>query len=198
VLFNFSSTSGHEAGPFDMPHCGIVMDVQEFTKTGRFVTFEGNTEGPGKNLTKDGVHQKIRSITDVVIFCRPVFSNGKLRSRSTYYERLMKIFDGARTRMTNDELKEIQEAASAPSIIKINNEIKHGDRNKRIETIQLALATVTDLRGCEPGKWDQVTASAFARFQRNIGKTGQDVTGLPDPGTLNRLSKVTGVFRLES
>jgi hypothetical protein len=198
VLFNFSSMSGYEPDPFGPPHCGIVMDVQEFTKTGRFVTVEGNTEGPGKHLTKDGVHQKIRSITDVVIFCRPVFNNGKLRSRSTFYERLMKIFDGARTRMTNDELKEIQEAASAPSIIKINNEIKHGDRNKRIETIQLALATVTDLRGCEPGKWDQVTASAFARFQRNIGKMGQDVTGLPDPGTLNRLSKVTGVFRLES
>jgi hypothetical protein len=198
VLFNFSSMSGHEAGPFDMPHCGIVTDVQEFTKTGRFVTVEGNIEGPGKHLTKNGVHQRIRSIADVAIFCRPAFSNGKLGSRSTFYERLMKIFDGARTRMTSGEIKEIQEAASAPSVIKINNEIKHGDRNKRIETIQLALATVTDLRGCEPGKWDQVTASAFARFQRNIGLTGSDVTGLPDPGTLNRLSKVSGVFRLES
>jgi hypothetical protein len=198
AIFNFSSMSGHEADAFGPPHCGIVMDVQEFTKSGRFVTIEGNTEGPGKHLTKDGVHQKIRSVTDVVIFCRPAFSNGKIRSRRTFYEWLMELFDAARTRITVAELQELKAAASAPSIIKLNNEIRHGDRNKRIETIQLALATVTDLRGCEPGKWDQVTASAFARFQRNIGLTGADVTGLPDPGTLNRLSKVSRVFRLES
>ena len=198
AIFNFSSMSGHEPEPFGMPHCGIVTDVQEFTKSGRFVTVEGNTEGASTFTKKDGVHQKIRNVTDVVIFCRPVFSNGKIRSRSTFYERLMRLTDPARTRITGDELAEIQEAARTPSILKLNGEIRHGDRNKRIETIQLALATVTDLRGCEPGKWDSITAAACARFQRNIGRTGSDVTGLPDPGTLKRLSKDSGVFRLEN
>jgi len=198
AIFNFSSMSGHEPEPFGPPHCGIVTDVQEFTKSGRFVTVEGNTEGSTKHLMKDGVHQKIRHVTDVLIFCRPAFSRRTDGSRSTFYERLMRLTDPARTRITGDELKEIQEAARTPSVIKLNGEIRHGDRNKRIETIQLALATVTDLRGCEPGKWDAITAAACSRFQRNIGRTGSDVTGLPDPSTLNRLSKVTGVFKLDS
>jgi hypothetical protein len=197
AIFNFSSMSGHEPDPFGPPHCGIVTDVQEFTKSGRFVTVEGNTGGPGQLSTKDGVHQKIRHVTDVVIFCRPAFTNGKIRSRKTFYERFMDLFDAARTRITVAELEEIRIAASAPSVLKLNGEIRHGDRNKRIELIQLALATVTDLRGCEPGKWDAITAAACSRFQRNIGRTGSDVTGLPDVGTLNRLAKETLVFKIE-
>ena len=197
AIYNFSSISGHEPDPFGMPHCGIVTDVQEFTKSGRFVTVEGNTGGPGQLSTKDGVHQKIRHVTDVLIFCRPAFSNGKIGSRKTFYERLMDLFDSARTRMTVAEMEELKAAASAPSILRLNGEIRYGDRNKRIELIQLALATVTDLRGCEPGKWDSITGAACARFQRNIGRTGSDVTGLPDIGTLNRLSKETRIFKLE-
>ena len=69
--------------------------------------------------------------------------------------------------------------------------------NKRVQIIQLALATVTDLRGAEPGKWDAATAAACSRFQRNVGRVGSDVTGLPDMSTLQRLSKVTGLFKLE-
>jgi hypothetical protein len=197
AIFNFSSMSGYEPDPFGPPHCGIVTDVQEFTKTGRFVTVEGNVTGPGQLSTKDGVHQKIRNVTDVVIFCRPVFSNGKIGSRSTFYEWLTKILDPARTRITVAEMDELRAAASAPSILRLNGEVRYGDRNKRIETIQLALATVTDLRGCEPGKWDAITAAACSRFQRNIGRTGSDVTGLPDTGTLNRLAKETRIFKLE-
>lgn len=197
AIYNFSSISGYEPDPFGMPHCGIVTDVQEFMKSGRFVTVEGNTGGPGQLSTKDGVHQKIRHVTDVLIFCRPAFTNGKIGSRSTFYERLMKLIDPARTRITGDEIKELEKAASAPSILRLNGEIRYGDRNKRIELIQLALATVTDLRGCEPGKWDAITGAACARFQRNIGRTGSDVTGLPDIGTLNRLSKETRIFKIQ-
>lgn len=196
VLFNFSSNVGHAASAFSMPHCGIVTDVQEFESTGRFITVEGNTDGPTKHLTKDGVHQKIRHVTDVVIFCRPAF--GKKSKTKTFYERLAQLIDAARTRMTIDEMKEIEEAARAPKLLKINGEVKHGDRNKRIEVIQLALAVVTDLRGCEPGKWDSVTAAACSRFQRMIGRTGSDVTGLPDDGTLRRLAKESGIFKIEN
>lgn len=198
AIFNFSSNVGHAADPFSMPHCGIVTDVQEFESTGRFITIEGNTEGGSKHLTKDGVHQKIRHVTDVIIFCRPAFSNRPGERTVTFYERMMQLLDRARTRITVDELKEIDEAARSPKVLKINGEIRYGDRNKRVELIQLALATVTDLRGAEPGKWDSVTAAACSRFQRNIGRTGSDVTGLPDTGTLQRLSKETGIFVLES
>jgi hypothetical protein len=82
-------------------------------------------------------------------------------------------------------------------VLRLNGEVRYGDRNKKIELIQLALAVVTDLRGCEPGKWDGATAAACSRFQRNIGRTGSDVTGLPDAGTLQRLAKESGIFVVE-
>jgi hypothetical protein len=195
AIYNFSSLTGHAASPFSMPHAGIVTDVKEFKSNGRFVTVEGNTDGGSKLLNKDGVHQKVRSLTDVVLFCRPAF-NKPQRGR-TFNERFMQIFDQARTRLTGEEVKEIELAAEAPAILKLNGEVRYGDRNKKVELIQLALSTVTDLRGCELGKWDAQTAAACSRFQRNIGRTGSDVTGLPNRDTLLRLSKVTGLFILE-
>ena len=198
AVFNFSSTSGHAASAFSMPHCGIVTDVREFQETGRFITIEGNTTGTGKYQDKDGVHQKIRQLTDVVIFCRPAFKTGKGNlTVGTFNEWLIAKLDRARTKFDRQDLEDLTNAASAPSVIKLNGEIKHGDRNKRVEIIQLALAVVTDLRGCEPGKWDSVTAAACSRFQRNIGRCGPDVTGLPDVNTLRRLAIESGIFKLD-
>jgi hypothetical protein len=57
---------------------------------------------------------------------------------------------------------------------------------------------VTDLRGAETGKWDGATAAAMSRFQRNIGRSGSDVTGLPDFNALSRLSRDTNVFIIET
>lgn len=197
AIFNFSSMAGNTGGAFNMPHCGVVTDVREFELTGRFITIEGNTEGDTASTKKDGVHQKVRHLTDVVLFYRPDFSQKKKTSpRKTFYQLMIEIFDGARTRFTKDETDAIQEAARSPILLKLNGEIKHGARNRNVEVIQLALATVTDLRGAKPGNWDSITAAACSRFQRNIGRVGSDVTGLPDINTLKRLSKETGIFLL--
>lgn len=193
AIYNFSSNTGHAADAFGMPHCGIVVDVREFDETGRFIAVEGNTEGAGVYQKKDGVHQKIRSINDVVLFCHPVRAAGQ-----TFNEWLMKLIDGGRTKVESSELKFIEEAASNPQQITLEREIRPGDRNKKIEIIQLALATVTDIRGVQPGKWDTVTAAACARYQRMIGYVGKDATGLPDVNTLRRLAKDTGLFELVS
>lgn len=195
AIFNFSSEVGHAASAFSMPHCGIVTDVREFQSTGRFVTVEGNIEGSTTYTKKDGVHQKVRSINDVVLFCHPKFEGA--RRAPTFNERLMKLLDRGRTEFTGSDLVELQQAAKQPVKLLMNSEIKHGDRNRRVETIQLALATVTDLRGCEPGKWDSITAAACSRYQRSIGFVGKDASGLPDVNTLKRLARETGLFRLE-
>ena len=110
----------------------------------------------------------------------------------------MKTFDAARTTFTREETDLIEREVLVPKILKLNGEIRYGDRNKRVEIIQLALAMVTDLRSAEPGRWDTATAAACSRFQRNIGRTGYGVTGLPDLNMLKRLSHDTGVFILES
>lgn len=196
AIFNFSSNVGAAASAFSSPHCGIVIDVREFQETGRFITVEGNTEGASAYQKKDGVYQKVRNINDVLVFCHPNF-DGPQRL-PTFNERLMKLLDRGRTAYDSSDVVELEAAAKQPVKLLMNGEIKHGDRNKRVETIQLALATVTDLRGCEPGKWDAITAAACARYQRVLGFVGKDVTGLPDLKTLKRLAQQTGVFKLDA
>jgi hypothetical protein len=196
AIYNFSSDTGQSADQFSMPHCGIVTDVREFQTTGRFITVEGNIEGTGVYQKKDGVHQRIRSINDVVIFCHPKF-DGTAAAGITFNERLMAWLDGGRTKFDSSDIAELETARVQPIKLLMNGEIKHGDRNKRVETIQLALAMVTDLRGCEPGKWDAITASACSRYQRMIGFVGKDATGLPDLNTLRRLARETGLFKID-
>ena len=191
AIFNFSSNVGHAADAFGMPHCGIVTDVREFQETGKFITIEGNTTGSTAHQQKDGVYQKVRSINEVLIICQP---HGP--SRQTFNEWLMKTMDRGRTKFDGEDVKAIAAAASAVETIDVKKEIRPGDRNKRIEVIQLALATVTDMRGAEPGKWDSITTTACARYQRMIGFVGKDVSGLPDVHTLQRLARETGLFQL--
>jgi hypothetical protein len=195
AIYNFSSEIGHAADQFGMPHCGIVVDVREFSSTGRFIAVEGNTEGTTTYTKKDGVHQRIRTINDVVIFCHPNFDGAA--AGKTFNERLMAWMDRGRTSYNSSDIVELEAAAKQPVKLFINSEIRPGDRNKKIETIQLALATVTDLRGCEPGKWDAITAAACSRYQRMIGFVGKDANGLPDVNTLRRLAKQTGLFQID-
>jgi hypothetical protein len=194
AIYNFSSETGQSADQFGMPHCGLVVDVREFSSTGRFITVEGNVEGTGVYQKKDGVHQRIRTINDVVIFCHPTFDG---TAGKTFNERLMAWMDRGRTKFDGSDLAELETASKQPVKLLMNGEIKHGDRNRRVETIQLALATVTDLRGAEPGKWDAMTAAACSRYQRMIGFVGKDATGLPDVNTLRRLARETGLFEID-
>ncbi len=197
AIYNFSSETGQSAEQFGMPHAGIVVDVREFRTTGRFIAVEGNTEGTGVYQKKDGVHQRIRTINDVLVFCHPKFDGGARAGSQTFNERLMQLLDRGRTTFNGEDIQEIAAAAKQPVKLLMNGEIKHGDRNRRVETIQLALATVTDLRGAEPGKWDSITAAACSRYQRMIGFVGKDATGLPDVNTLRRLAKETGLFQID-
>ena len=193
AIYNFSSNVGHAADAFGMPHCGIVVDVREFAETGKFITIEGNTTGATTHQQKDGVYQKVRSINEVLVFCQPLRAG-----RQTFNERLMAWMDRGRTKFDGEDLKQVDAAARAPELLTIDKDIRPGDRNRKIEIIQLALATVTDLRGVQPGKWDAITAAACSRYQRSIGYVGKDVSGLPDVNTLKRLAKDTGLFRLDA
>ena len=197
AIYNFSSEVGQAADQFGMPHAGIVVDVREFGETGRFITVEGNTEGSGVYQKKDGVHQRIRSINDVVIFCHPNFDGGARAGSRTFNERLMAWMDRGRTKFDSSDIAELETARVQPVKLLMNGEIRSGDRNKKIETIQLALATVTDLRGAQLGKWDGATTAACSRYQRMIGFVGKDATGLPDLNTLRRLARETGLFEID-
>lgn len=186
AVFAFSSNT---ASAFSSPHAGIVTDVRNFKRTGEFLTIEGNTTGTGAYQNKDGVHQRIRTLNEVVVFCRPVPSD-ELGER--LLTKLLKKLTGAAP--DRIELSTINEAASSPKEVRLPKLLTARTKNTDIERVQLALSLVTDIRGAERGKWDQATAAAFANFQRSIGRVGSDASGMPDLATLQRLSKETGLF----
>ena len=196
AIFNFSSigTQGSAASAFNMPAAGIVTDVRELRTNGRFLSIEGNVTGPTSYQDKDGVHQRIRHLTDVIIFCRPAeFESLRMRRILQLLTNLVKKLRGQLTDKL--ETKGLEELTSQPETVRLRN-FKPGTRNRSIEVIQLALSQVTDLQGAERGKWDAASTAACARFQRNIGRVGPEATGVLDIRTLERLSKDTGLFVL--
>jgi hypothetical protein len=194
AIFNFSSTGiqGLTASAFNMPAAGIVSDVRELRTNGRFLTIEGNATGSTSYQDKDGVHQRIRHLTDVVVFCRPEeFQNSAARR---IFQLLTKVGKKLRGQLPDRlEVQGLEELTAQPETVRLRN-FKPGTRNRSIEVVQLALSQVTDLQGAERGKWDAATSSACARFQRNIGRVGEHVTGVLDMPTLQRLSTDTGLF----
>ena len=198
AIFNFASSTSNQ---FGAPHCGLVIDTREFKSNGRFLTIEGNTTGTTSYQAFDGVHQKIRHATDVVTFCRPAnFERGIRKLTRDAGSAWFKIVARLRMKLTDPEARlevaQLEEAAAQLQTVDVKKLIQ-GTKNKQITVVQLALSQVTDLQGAEQGKWDQATASAFARFQRNIGRVGQDAAGTPEVTSLVRLAKETGLFNVD-
>lgn len=197
AIFNFSSTGlqGIAASAFNMPAAGIVSDVRELRTNGRFLTIEGNATGMSNYQDKDGVHQRVRHLTDVVLFCRP--EEFQVTGMRRIVQLLTKVSKKLRGQLPDKlEAKYLEELTSQQETVRLRN-FKPGTRNKSIEIVQIALSQVTDLQGAERGKWDAASSAACARFQRNIGRTGADASGVLDIRTLERLSKETGLFKLE-
>lgn len=199
AIFNFSSITVTNGSNFAAPHIGLVVDTRELTSNGRFLTIEGNVTGSTSYQQFDGVHQKIRYTTDVVTFCRPAdFERGIRKYMRAAAAAAWKLVTGVRAKLSaaeRIELAQLEEAASQLLTVDIQK-LTHGARNKHVTAVQLALSQVTDISGAEEGKWDQATASAFARFQRNIGRVGSQANGKPEVTSLQRLAKDTGLFNL--
>lgn len=197
AIFNFASVAATNGSNFAAPHCGLVVDTRELTSNGRFLTIEGNVTGSTSYQAFDGVHQKIRYTTDVVTFCRP--ANFERGIRKLYIQAAaawIKLTASIRTKFSaadRIELQQLEEAAAQLLTIDIRK-LQPGSKNKQVTAVQLALSLLTDINGAEEGKWDAATASAFSRFQRNIGRVGQEANGAPEVTSLTRLAKETGLF----
>jgi hypothetical protein len=199
AIFNFSSVVVTNGSNFASPHVGLVVDTRELTSNGRFLTIEGNVTGSTSYQAFDGVHQRIRYVTDVVIFCRPANFEPMVRKLlRDAAAASFKLTAWVRTKLSaaeRIELAQIQEASTQLQTVDIKK-LQPGTKNKHVTAVQLALGLVTDISGAEEGKWDQATASAFARFQRTIGRVGPQANGAPEEASLQRLAKQTGLFAL--
>jgi len=199
AIFNFASITTTNGSNFAAAHVGLVVDTRELTSNGRFLTIEGNVTGSTSYQQFDGVHQKIRYTTEVIAFARPAnFERGIRKFVRTAAAASFKLVTGLRAKFSaadRIELSQLAEAASQLLTVDIKM-LRPGTKNKHVTAVQLALSQVTDISGAEEGKWDQATASAFARFQRNIGRVGSAANGAPEVNSLQRLAHVTGLFEV--
>lgn len=156
------------------PHVGLVTDVSDWKKLGKFRTVEGQASSglPRGPQEADGVYERTRYSLEVVGFARPKYS---------------------RIETVNREPVE-GEAVLRPSTVpqKITN--TYGNETV---LIQLALNRVTGASGLTRGVYDHLTRAAVSDFQRRIGHL--DATGFPDYRTLSALAAFTDYeyFRAE-
>jgi hypothetical protein len=167
AFFTFSTGDN-----FGSPHIGIVTEVKDWKRLGRFRCIEGmvNSGLPNGSPVCDGVFERTRWKTDVLGFGRPDF---QLRPG-----------------------RELIKADGQP-VVSVSN-VQPGRRNRDIERVQLALSRVTGLRNVKQGAFDGQTQSAYAAWQRQIGYVGTQAIGIPDEASLKRLGDETGYFGLRS
>lgn len=192
AFFNFPSENA--GSPFAMPHVGIVTDVREFVKTGRFATIEGNTRStnPKMNPGIDGVFNRVRHGRDVIAFIRPRAQKKPSRPGQLLIKLLISFGLAARLETT-----QLEEAARA-NIEVVPAALAPRLRNKQIEVVQLALSVTVGLKECNRGQWDSMTEAAFISFQRLIGLNGPQADGIPTAPVLQRLASETGLFQVKS
>lgn len=156
---------------FGSPHVGIVSDVTDWQTLGRVRVIEANVNSglPKGVPVNDGVYERTRYNFDILGFGRPDFRQ--------------------------PAISDIKNADGQP-VIRFSN-LQPGKRNKDIEKVQLALAKTVSLRNAKQGALDGQTIAAYARWQRQIGIVGSKANGIPDSGSLTRLGRETGCFRLE-
>lgn len=189
----FAAAEEFAASAFEMPHVGVVVDVREFHLTGKFLSVEGNTRGGNPKFAStqmDGVYQRIRHTTEVLAFARPLEFEGAAR-----FQLLTKVIQKLRAAEVLSLAAVNNASTDTPSINQAA--LRAGNRNRQIETVQLALALVTDLKDAARGVWDSSTESAYQRWQRSIGFVGKDASGMPDRASLQRLGRETGLFTVQ-
>jgi hypothetical protein len=167
VFFNFSADA---ATAFNGPHVGIVVDASRWDTQRIIETVEGNSSSglPKGAQLNDGVYKRVRHSTDVLGFGRPNFKAARHGSEPIN------------------------------ATVHVNAARVRGTKPCRdIETVQLALAQLTDVKDMQRGTWCPRTRAAFANFQRSIGYVGPKADGNPDTAALTRLGVETQLFMVE-
>lgn len=163
------------------PRVGIVTDITMWDKYGMFKCVEAQTDSglPRGDKIENGVFKRNRYKYEVIGFARPNFARA-----------LNELTDAADDADPDAASKDIMKPLVKSFTWRPG--IKHPD----VALVQLALSTINELQGARRGEWDQVSQAAFANFQRRIGYTQVEATGIPDGKTLNELATRTALFRI--
>jgi hypothetical protein len=168
VFYNFPTLTG-----FGMPHVGIVSDTSRWKTEKIFLAIEAqvNSGLPKASKDKTGVFQRVRGKWDVVAFYRPNFKARPDR--------------GAKNTLTGTKT------------IKLRN-IRPGKAHPEVKIVHQALSTFFSLRQIPRDVFDPEMQKIFSRWQKAIGFTGEDASGIPNEPSLARLGRETGLFVLDA
>lgn len=169
---------GFGAEPFGQPHVGLVTDTSQYNGLLAYKTVEGQVNAglPKGRQDPDGVYERVRYDTDTVGFGR-----WDDRSRSSRFFRVG----------VPRKLPEKERPAPPPVTV---SQLVYGKRHQSVEYVQDALTAATGAGHWSRGMFDSRTRSAYALWQRQCGRTGEDANGLPELVTLTALGKHSGFF----
>jgi len=157
VFYAFSTD-----GDFAQPHVGLVTDTRDWKRKRVFSAVEGQTasglkRGPQED---DGVYERLRHETDVLVFVRPRYGAKAKKAR------------GDNGKVVTGQVHMLQP----------------GKRNGQVLRMQQALHLTVGAGGMTRGLFDDATVSAMRRYQLRIGYTASEATGTPTVQTLQRLA----------
>ena len=175
VFYGFSGEGGKPA--FDSPHVGIVTNTEKWRTHGTFRAIEGQVSNglPKSPQDGNGVYERTRYETDVLLFARP-----RLRTRKSF--KVTTAADSAAT-LHIVRISHLNRCTSAAQAASAKPEFR-----KSVELVQLALAEhpAVQLRNAERGVFNTQTKAALAAFQRYHGVS--NATGAPDIQSLEALA----------
>lgn len=182
VFFGFAPGGGHT---LEAPHVGIVSDLGSWREHRTFRCIEGQTNSglPRGPQEHNGVYERTRHESDVLIFARPAKTLTQRRAASAIASNIESL-PGSGSEIRIAHLTKCQNPSSAaeagPKI------------QKSVELVQLALAVhpAVQLRNADRGVFNMKTRRALAAFQRFNGAINPD--GTPDVPTLRALAAETG------
>lgn len=154
---------------------GLVTDAGTWKadRTFRSIEAQVNSGLPRAAKERDGVFERNRDSTEVLVFARPVYE--KLR-----------------------HLNQAKPTSTRQPLIKPSNFVNGSPKmSSSTEILQLALERHPglNLQQAIRGKFDMKMRRAIMRLQLHYGYLPEDATGLPDEPTLDRLARESGLFR---
>lgn len=167
VFYNFPTLTG-----FGMPHVGIVMDVSRWKTNKTFVAIEAQVDSglPKASKDKNGIFPRTRGKWDVVCFVRPDF----------------------KARLA----KEAENTLTGRKTVKLRN-IRPGKAHSEVKIVHQALSKHFSLREIPRDTFDDDMQKIFSRWQKVIGFSPEDATGVPNVPSLARLGRETVSFDLD-
>lgn len=173
----FTFPTDEESGPYNQMHVGIVTDSSNISRDGSFKVLEAQIDAGlprAGRQPRNGVHVRTRYLTDVVAFGRPA-----LHMKSS----------------TDGDQDPEQLKLSTKPLIKASI-MKAGLKHKQVTVLQQTLKLAGLYVGSPTGMLDGRTRAAFSNFQRTIGYVGNQVTGIPNKHSLDRLAQIHQTFNV--